>query len=354
MKKILVGVCGIGNGHMNRQLMVIKHLLQAGHHVVVATTEDNVNFFKDKINNISVVPVIIPWITCNTNGIDFSDTLNRYENNNIDLFQSFLNFSIRIEKEFNGVPDLVITDYEPNVAQYSYAVDIPLICMEQQSKFLFLKEQTIKNFSIMEEKKRINYFFPKYYCKIISSFFPIDTNDKRIRVVNPIISELKCTYTGENRALVYFSPYGFSEDYEIILKAISEIKDVKFDVYTKFEFKDYKTCSNIFFKKFNDSFKRDLEKSKFVISTCGHQLISEALSVEKPLYLFPLQTYEQNYNGLMVEKYKLGRLANNLTKDEIIDFYSKLDYYCQNIINYKKNYYKNSWKIELDRIINSI
>lgn len=354
MKKILVGVCGIGNGHINRQLMVIKHLLKGGNHVVVATTENNVNFLKNKINNISVVPVIIPWITCNTKGIDFSDTLSRYKNDKIDLFQSFLNFSIKVEKEFNGVPDLVITDYEPNVAQYSYAVDIPLICMEQQSKFLFLKEQAIKNFSIMEEKKRINYFFPKYHCKIISSFFPIDTNDEHIKVVNPIISELKRTYNDENRALVYFSPYGFSDDYEIILKAISEIKNIKFDVYTKFEFKDYKTCSNIFFKKFNDSFKRDLEKCKFVISTCGHQLISEALSLEKPLYLFPLQTYEQNYNGLMVENYKLGKLAKKISKDEIIAFYSELDYYCENIIKYKKNYYKNSWEIELDRVINSI
>ena len=47
------------------------------------------------------------------------------------IFYEFLCFSMDVGKNFLGVLDLVITDYEPNVVQYSYANDIPLICIEQ-------------------------------------------------------------------------------------------------------------------------------------------------------------------------------------------------------------------------------
>lgn len=43
-----------------------------------------------------------------------------------------------------------MTDYEPNVAQYAYAVNRPLICLEQQSKFLYLSEEKIEHYSITE------------------------------------------------------------------------------------------------------------------------------------------------------------------------------------------------------------
>ena len=36
MKKVLIGICDIGNGHVNRQIMVIKELLKKDFKVVVA------------------------------------------------------------------------------------------------------------------------------------------------------------------------------------------------------------------------------------------------------------------------------------------------------------------------------
>ena len=188
--KILIGICGIGNGHLSRQTNVINLLMNNHHEIVIATTKNNINYFEKKFSNFKVLEISIPWIACNSKGIDFVTSMNRYNEGNIDQFSEFLNFSINVEKAFSGVPDLVITDYEPNVAQYSYASDKPLICMEQQSKFLYLDEMKISNSSILEEKKRINYFFPKYAYKVISSFFPIVIKEKNVKVVTPIISPL--------------------------------------------------------------------------------------------------------------------------------------------------------------------
>ena len=46
-KKILVGICDIGNGHINRQICVINKFLNEGAHVIVATTKEKENIIKD-------------------------------------------------------------------------------------------------------------------------------------------------------------------------------------------------------------------------------------------------------------------------------------------------------------------
>ena len=344
--KILVGICGIGNGHSNRQTIVIQYLLECNHEVVIATTKNAADYFAKTFSKVKIVNVSIPWITCNIKGIDFKDSLKKYIENNVDQYKSFFEFAINVEKFFNGVPDVVITDYEPNVAQYSYATNIPLICMEQQSKFLYLKEEKIKHFSIMEEVKRINYFFPKYDKKIISSFFPINIKDKKVKVVPPIINLMKKIDKKKNQVLVYFSPYSDSLKYKFVLEAISQIDYLDFIVYTHSQFNgDYP--SNIIFKKFGQSFKKDMENSKFLITTAGHQLLSEAIFINIPVYLIPLETYEQNYNALMVEKYKLGIIGKKLNKREIEEFYSELDYYLITINDFKNKHYKKDWKYVL-------
>lgn len=348
--KILVGICGIGNGHLSRQTCVIEYLLECNHEIVIATTNNNIEYFFKKFPNIKIINISIPWITCNMKGIDFRDSLNRYIENKVDQYKTFFEFAINVEELFNGIPNIVITDYEPNVAQYSYAVNIPLICMEQQSKFLYLKEEKIENFSIVEEIKRINYFFPKYDKKIISSFFPINIKDKKVKIVSPIIKGMKNNNQKKKQVLVYFSPYGYSLKYELVLDAISKINNLDFIVYTKYQF-DGDYPSNITFKQFGETFKSDLESSEFLITTAGHQLLSEAISINIPTYLIPLNTYEQNYNALMIKKYKLGMIGRKINKKEIECFYNKLNYYLNNINNFKNKYYKKDWKFVLKEIL---
>lgn len=340
--KVLVGVCGIGNGHLNRQSCVVENCLKCGYDVAVATTNENIQYFQLKFPNIEIINIDIPWITCNSIGIDFKDCLRRYISKNVDQYKTFLEFAIKVEKVFNGIPNVVITDYEPNVAQYSYAVGIPLICMEQQSKFLYLKEDIIADYSIKEEIKRINYFFPKFDKKIISSFFPIDIENENVKVVSPIIRQMEERIVKNKHVLVYFSPYSDSYKYKLVLEAISKIKYLDFIVYTKQDFTQF-SSNNISFKKYGETFKGDLESSLLLISTAGHQLLSEAISINVPMYLIPLDTYEQNYNALMIKKYKLGEVGYKINSEEIENVYSNLDHYIQNIDEFKNKYYKNDW-----------
>lgn len=349
--KILIGICGLGNGHLSRQTNIINLLLKNNVKIVIATTKNQISYFQTKYENIDVIEINIPWITCNDNGINFSDTKKRYIDSNVDQFAQFITFCENIEQSFCGKPDLVITDYEPNVAQYSYAANIPLICMEQQSKFLYLDEIKIDNYSIKEEKIRINYFFPKFDHKVISSFFPINIEDSKVKVVTPIISKIDKKQNKKNHILVYLSPYGNKFDYIELLNQLKQIDDKQIIIYTKETFEE-NFPKNITVKNFSDSFKEDLTDAYCLICTAGHQLISESISLEIPMYVIPLNTYEQNYNAKMVEKYELGEIGNTKNSKEIISFINNVPKYVKNIIKYRQVHYKKKWEQEFLDIIN--
>ncbi len=350
-KKILVGICDIGNGHINRQICVINKFLNEGAHVIVATTKEKENIIKDIFPDLIVIQINIPWITCTCNGLNYKDCLDKYKSKKIDQYKNFFEFALLVEKHFGSKPDFVISDYEPNVAQYAYSSMIPLICMEQQSKFIYLNDIEIENSSIKEERYRLNYFFPKFEKKIISSFFPISINDEKVLIVPPIISKFDCKFKDIKKVVVYFSPYSNSEKYEKILNAIKDIQDYNFHVYTENSYTKFQHYKNIKISSFNNMFKDDLASSSFLLSTAGHQLLSEAIYLDIPIYVFPLETYEQKYNALMIEKYKLGYIAKDLSNAEIICFLSQYDAFYKNIREFKDTYYKTSWEEEIEKLL---
>ena len=79
MKKILIGICGIGNGHINRQACVINELLKEKAKIVVATQEEKIKILKERFPTLNIIKINIPWITCNDSGIDINSTLNKYK-----------------------------------------------------------------------------------------------------------------------------------------------------------------------------------------------------------------------------------------------------------------------------------
>ena len=204
---------------------------------------------------------------------------------------------------------------------------------------------------VLEEKKRINYFFPKYDKKIISSFFPISVDDEKIMIVPPIITEFDTAIKNNNKIIVYFSPYSDSDNYWKILNAIKNIKNYTFHVYTSNEYLEFEKYKHIHFYKFSKKFKTDLESSSFLLSTGGHQLLSEAIALNIPVYVFPLDTYEQQYNALMKKKYNLGYFAKEKSVDEIMKFLSQYEEFYKNIKQFKSKYYTTSWDKEIKNFL---
>lgn len=102
LKNILIGICGLGNGHVNRQKAIIDILINYDVNIVLALTEKSYKLFDDIYPNIRKIMVSIPWIVCGDNGINFEITRQIYKKNKIDQFESFLKFSIEVTEMFDG------------------------------------------------------------------------------------------------------------------------------------------------------------------------------------------------------------------------------------------------------------
>lgn len=339
-KKILIGICDIGMGHFNRQACIIKELLKYDVDLLLTYTDNNKELLDGRYPDIPKVKINIPWIACDNNGLNFEKCLEIYNSKKIDYYSEFLQFCINVEKYFNGQPDYVFTDYECNVAKYAYARNLPLIGMEQHSKFLFLDtdDSVMSNkYNVNEESSRLRFFFPKVDYRIISSFFPIKKISNAL-LLPPIFNLDTERVESQNFILCYFSPYvSDMHFFDKIYNMIKNDKSNKYVVYTKFLFPN---DDNIVVKRFSDEFKSELAKCKCLISTAGHQLISEAIYLEKPMYLMPIDTFEQNYSNLMVKKYSLGKDIH----DSYSNFLDNLDDIRENMIRYKYSFWKDSWK----------
>jgi len=347
MKKILIGICGLGNGHINRQKSIINKLIERGHQIILFVTKENIKTLDQIFPSIKKIIVKIPWVYCDQKGINFKKTKARYLRDGLDWYREMLSVFIKVQQEFDGNPDLVITDYEPNSAQFSYATGLPLICFEQQSKFMGYKFENIGKFSPNEEISRLNYFFPTAKKRYVPSFFPLeDQGNYNVESIPPIIDQkASATKVNFDKVVVYFSPYGKKEKKFIdILNVLKRFQNYKFHIYSAEKFNKYSKYDNLFFKKISNDFKTDLIDCNFVISTAGHQLISEAINLNKPVLLSPFNTFEQNYNVKMVIKYSLGEKFDPISTNKLLDFIDKLDYYRGKIKSFKNSYWKNNWE----------
>ncbi len=189
MKKILWGISGIGTGHTHRQRPLIDHFAKTCKLVIFAYQE-SYRFYKEyckRMKNVTVVLIDIPFWAGKKEGLDFDATLKRnYGKDFLSINCKALSYA----EKLIGKPDLVITDYEPLSAQYAYAMNAPLVTLDQQSKYLygsFPKE--IGGESYLDETMRLRMFFPKADARIACSFFKVEkkvdksdnTFDKKVK-----------------------------------------------------------------------------------------------------------------------------------------------------------------------------
>ena len=337
--KVLIGVCGIGNGHSIRQYEIANALSMRGHEVRILTYNEGVNFFKN--TKYKIYNVYVPIIMFKGKRIDWKDCIKRnffkyipgvYNNKRI--------FKILIKENF--IPDVCISDYEPVVAKFAYKLNKPLLNIDQHSKFIYMKETNINGFSCDEEKRRLQYFFPKYTEKFVVSFYNLSQErlPYNVKIMYPIIrsdlkKEIKKKEESKN-VVVYFSKFiniSIKQRMEEIFKIFAKFPTYKFIVFSNEYYENYKKeYANIIVKK-NDR-KRFVEKlcnASSVISTAGHTLISEALYCHIPMFVIPLPTFDQNYCGKFIKDNNIGYSDNKITYENLKEFLEKESYYKKNI-----------------------
>ncbi|MGN6715269.1 glycosyltransferase family protein [Anaerocolumna jejuensis] len=336
---ILVGISGFGHGHSLRQKVIIDELIKRGHTIVISAYKSSYTFFSENYPEFKIVYVHVPFIPCDKNGINWDLTEEKIDEK--DYFRLFVNTCQEIHKAVENI-DLVISDYEPICAWYAYSIGAPLFTIEQQSKFLSFETEDVGNFGYQEEASRLRFFFPAAQFRLAASFFELKKKENTydVKLVGPIICDdvlklkRECDCSKAKLVLVYFSPFISLNDYLSLVNIILSIHDTKIVVFSK----EYINLlpNSVEQYRFNRAlFLKYMELSSCVISTAGHQLISELILIEKPMLLYPISTFEQQYNAMIVKKHGLGEIANNMDSENINNFLSNLEFYHNNIVLYK-------------------
>lgn len=339
--KVLVGVCGIGRGHTDRQRPIIEHFADKGRLVIFAYGESLKHYEAEFAgrDNVLVLEVAVPFFAGNQDGLDFQRTAEINEGIN-----SWWNhMALAGAQSFMGKPDLVISDYEPVSAQYAYAYDAPLVTIDQQSKYLIGDFPTqLNGQTYADEIARLRMFFPKAEARIACSFFDVTRKSnakEQVDIYGPIIKRSVQSMKRapiSNSVLVYISSQkDFVQDASEIADICASMPEYKFQVFApnSQQFATRKLLPNnmVLFQHGDSHFTTVLQECSGIITTAGHTLLSEAMLLGIPVYAIPLAVYEQQMNAHVIHENNFGMSHDYLSVKPLKEFLANLPSYAQAI-----------------------
>lgn len=336
---IVIGVCGIGSGHCVRQSLVAEHLINNGHNVVLCSNNHGIRFFQAALPQAFRLEVWCPWIQSNKDGLDFTNIISSPINRTTDGYVRNFVVMKDVMSLFGGAPDLVITDYDPAVAQLAYATGAPLVTIDNHSIVFKYKFSEIDGFGPKEELARLGLLFPNANLRISMALF------KQVRepvgifpvsIIAPIVRQsiLQLERRGESacdrpKIVVYLScPYASLPQNEVeivnIFKQFIQYEFIMFSAnIVKKERDENITRCPFGTKSFSDS----LAEATGVVCTAGFGLLSELLYLEIPAYVIPMPSFEQHHNAMSCSEMGIGIKNNLVSVKKLDEFLARLEEY---------------------------
>lgn len=315
MKKILYGVCGIGNGHTYRQLPLIAQFAKTSRIVIFAYDRSLTVLRKRFRGNprVTVLEVAVPFYAGSPTGLDFAATARANAGRHKKVFRTNARAFAKAERLL-GTPDLVLTDYEPVSADYAYATGAPLVTIDQQSKYLVADApKRLAGLTYQDEVARLRLFFPKADARIACSFFRVGRRsgaNEDVRIVAPVVREeiirLRRRRKKTDRSvLIYLSTERALASPAALRRMCAAHPEVRFHVFGAG--KGERGTENVtFYPHGNPRFLDILGSCVGIVSTAGHSLLSEAMFLGIPVLAVPVDTYEQHMNAHIIAKHGFG------------------------------------------------
>ncbi|AXK35608.1 UDP-glucuronosyltransferase-like protein [Streptomyces armeniacus] len=324
---VVIGVNGIGMGHSVRESEIARHLLSRGHRVrVITTSAPRARYFREQ--GISVLEAWMPTLIEHEHRIRTRDAVR----NNARYVLSGLRRHRVVRRliEEGGIPDVFLTDYEPNAPRLAYHFRRPLISVDQQSKYRHLDLPPIHPYSCAPDRRRLQLFAPRADRSFICSFVPLTSRDPTLEFLPPVIPDALRTapVTTEPMCVGYFSRY-FSHGPEPSVARLSAIfrdsaPHLRLRLYAQPADMPHLARhegGNVEIRAFDrDAFLTDLARAQAVFSNAGFNLIAEAIALGKPLCVVPLPTYDQHWCARSVTAYGLGVDVPRLEEKPVRDF----------------------------------
>jgi len=280
--KILYAIQGTGNGHISRARDIIPLLEKKGElDVLISGTEADVALgypVKYKLKGMSFV---------------FG------KKGGVDLFSTYK--KAKLKRFYNEVKDLPVTDYDLIINDFepvsAWACRFNhKACIGLSHQAAVLNKQSPKP----EEKDVIGKSILKNYAPVTEKYgFHFKEYDHKI--FTPVIrDEIR---NADNIQLPHYTVYLPAYDDNKIIKALKDIKDVEWEVFSKHTKKIY-SKNNVHITPINNqAFIKSLVTATGVLCGAGFETPAEALFLKKKLMVIPMKgQYEQQCNAAALKE----------------------------------------------------
>ena len=279
--KILYAIQGTGNGHLSRARDIIPLLQAKGElDILVSGIQADVELpytVKYKFRGLS-------FIFGKNGGVDLLAT---YRKSNLK----------KLYKEIKSLPienyDLVINDFEPVSAWACKLKNIPCIGLSHQAAVINKKSPKSK------KKDPVGKLILNNYAPVAEAYgFHFNAYDTNIST--PVIrSEVRFALPQNNHHFTVYLP-AYSD--KRIINILSKIKDVQWEVFSKYSKKTYSE-KNVHLQPINnDAFIKSMINCAGMLCGGGFEAPAEALFLKKKLMVIPMKgQYEQQCNAAALE-----------------------------------------------------
>ncbi len=297
MARILYGVMGDARGHVNRARIIAREMPQ---HDFLFIGGDKVHDLETDGYRVEDVPMGSTY----------------YANNRVDIRATFTN-AIRVFVRSNPVIERVariIERFDPHLILTDYEFFTPLAARRLGRFCVSLDHQHVitrcrydvpdgQTMSRLLTATIIEKLYSNASHFMMVSFFQLPPSDPATAEVFPAIIRREITGLTPgigDHVLVYQT----SPTFRRLFPVLEELES-RFVIYGMGEFPDRK---NLQFKKISrEGFLRDLASCRYVIANGGHNVLSEALYLGKPVFSFPIaNAYEQFINSYFLFKFGFG------------------------------------------------
>lgn len=275
--KILYAIQGTGNGHLSRSMDIVPLLQQMGEvDVLVSGVQGDLS-----------LPFPVKY---KFNGMGFIFG----KKGGVDLWKSFYKAKLRLfMKELNKLPvndyDLVINDFEPVSAWACRLANKFCIGLSHQAAVITDEAPKPQDVDMMGN------FILNHYAPVSVNYgfhFAAFSNNIFTPVIRQQVREQEVTNAGHYT--VYLPAY---DDHRLI-KQLSEIKHITWDVFSKHNKKVLKH-KNVHIQPINNQkFIASMASSAGVLCGAGFETPAEALFMGKKILVIPMKSqYEQHLNA---------------------------------------------------------
>jgi uncharacterized protein (TIGR00661 family) len=327
MANILYGVNGEGAGHSTRAREVITHLQKQGHTLHVASFDRGLR----NLSEFDVTEIFGFRLTYVNNRVRYKRTLAR---NLMTARQAGKSAKELKKLVTNRKVDLVITDFEPLTCHVGHQLGLPVISIDNQhcltNAAVSYPRQYRRDAAAAKLVTRL--MTPHADAYLVISFFAAPVKKRNTFLFPPLLRQeiIEAQPTQGEHVLVYVTSPA-----PALARVLGSVR-ARFIAYGFG--KDGEEGNILYRKPSMEGFLRDLTSAKAIVANSGFSLVTEALHLAKPYLAVPVEhQFEQIFNAYWLQKTGYGAYWEELDKERVESFLSKLPIYQEKLADYPRH-----------------